>query len=117
MGICLITEDVVELAQFYDQVLQTVSDINPVHTDITTEGASFSIYSRTSAEQDMGLSFQQGPGQFTLVFNVDNVDAEYERLSRLNIPFLNRPTNYGWGARSMQFLDPVGNTISFASRV
>lgn len=116
LGICLITGDVVRLAEFYDEILQTASHINPVHTDIAADGAALSIYSREAAKEDMQLYLEQGAGNFTLMFLTDDLEREYERLLARNVKILNQPVTYPWGARSMQFADPDGNIISFAQR-
>lgn len=115
-GICLITNDVVTLAEFYDKILNTKSDINDIHTEIMIEGAFLAIYSRLDAKNVMELQFETGPGQATLQFGVDDVDEEYERLNKLNVEFLTKPTTYEWGSRSMQFKDIDGNIINFVSK-
>ena len=43
-GICLMTEDVRKLADFYKEILQTASDYDDeIHQEIFTKGASFAI--------------------------------------------------------------------------
>ena len=44
-GICLMTKDVKKLADFYKEILQTVSDDSDddIHQEIHTKGASFAI--------------------------------------------------------------------------
>lgn len=116
-GICLVTEDVVALTQFYDNVLQTKSEINDIHTQVLVEGALLQIYSKIAAKKDMELHFEKTSGGFTLQFGVEDVDAEYERLKKLNVEFVKTPTTYAWGNRSMQFKDLDGNIITFACRL
>lgn len=97
-GICLITEDVRKLTEFYQKVLQTQTDINDVHVEIMVEGGSIVIYSKYAAEKDMGFNFNQyhGTGMCKFTFAVDNVDNEYERLKSLNmnIEFITVPKTY-----------------------
>jgi len=116
-GICLITEDVRKLAEFYQKVLQTETELNDVHVVITTEGGGITIYSKSAAEKDMGFDFSKyhGTGMTKFSFGVENVDAEYERLKslNLNIEFVAVPTTYPWGARSMHFRDLDGNIVCF----
>ena len=118
-GICLITEDVRTLAEFYQKVLQTKTDINDVHVEITVEGGGITIYSKSAAEKDMGFNFNKyhGTGMSKFTFFVENVDAEYERLTSLNmnIEFVAVPTTYPWGTRSMHFRDLVGNIVCFVN--
>lgn len=118
-GICLITEDVPKLAEFYQKVLKTKVDINDIHVDIAVEGGGIVIYSKSAAENDMGFDFSKyhGTGMTKFSFMVEDVDAEYERLQSLemNIEFVATPTTYPWGARSMHFRDLDGNLICFVS--
>lgn len=116
-GICLITEDVAALTRFYEKVLQTKAEGDSLHADIRTDGAALSICARSVAEDDMGLSIQNGTGKFTMGFMVEDVDLEYERLVGLGIEIMKQPTTYPWGARSMQFVDPDGNILSLACRL
>ena len=116
-SICLITEDVQKLAEFYQKVLQTKTDINDIHVDIMLEGGGVTIYSKTAAEKDMGFNFNKyhGTGLTSFSFFVENVDVEYERLKSLdmNVEFVTVPTTYPWGARSMHFRDLDGNIVCF----
>ena len=58
-----------------------------------------------------------GYGSFTIGFNVQNVDAEYERLKSLDVEFVMLPTTHPWGWRSFFFRDPDRNIVSFACQV
>jgi catechol 2,3-dioxygenase-like lactoylglutathione lyase family enzyme len=52
-------------------------------------------------------SISDGP-RMLLTILVDDVDAEYERLQSLGVPFLNGPINQPWGRRTAAFADPGG---------
>jgi len=117
-GICLITENVRRLANFYEEVLQVkVDDINDTHVVITVGDGAITIYSKAAAINDMDFNFDKycGTGLCKFSFNVEDVDAEYERLKLLNIEidFVAKPTTYPWGSRAMHFRDPDGNIICF----
>jgi len=116
-GICLITENVLKLTEFYEKVLCVTSDKNDVHVDVVLDGGGLTLYSKSSAMEDMGFNFDEysGTGMCKITFFVEDVDAEYERLKSLNlgINFIAPPTTYPWGARSMHFRDPDGNIICF----
>jgi uncharacterized glyoxalase superfamily protein PhnB len=116
-GTCIITDKVAILSKFYDQILNTTSDINDIHTVIESEGASLIIYSRDAARTDMNLSFEKGPSQILLQFLVDDVDVCYEKLKHLDVQIINPPKTHPWGSRSMQFKDPDGNVVNFACSV
>lgn len=117
-GICLVTKDVSKLSDFYKIVLQAEADGDDTFTMITTQGAELSIYSEEGMEQMAPGSMQNsGRGKYTLEFEVEDVDKEYERLKITNIIFVKLPTTQPWGRRSVWFRDPDGNIINFFAKV
>ncbi len=115
--VSLITENVLALTKFYETVLQSKAEGNDIHSEIETNGAGLTIYSKNSANADMGFDISEkwGSGNIALGFNVDDVDLEYERLKSLHVEFITQPKTYPWGARSVHFRDPDGNIICFRS--
>lgn len=113
----LITEDVTALTRFYEDILQTKAEGDHIHATIETKGTGLAIYLKQAAESDMKFDFSNywGSGNFTLGFNVEDVDKEYERLKALDVEFITVPTTYPWGARAVHFRDPDGNIICFRS--
>ena len=114
-GICLITEDVGRLSRFYQQVLHTTAEGDDTHTEIHVNGASLFIYAKTAAMHDMKFDFStfSGSGNMTLMFRVDDVDQEYERIKGFDVDFITIPTKYPWGSRAVHFRDPDGNIVDF----
>ena len=113
-GICLITNNVPVLADFYTKVLGVKVDGDDVHVDLNTEGANISIFSAEGMERMAPLSTQgAGYGSFTIGFEVKDVDAEYDRLKTFDVDFIMLPTTHPWGCRSFWFKDPDGNIIDF----
>lgn len=49
-----------------------------------------------------------------LCTQVDNVDAEYERLTAKGVEFVQPPTDQYWGIRAAYFRDPEGNLWEMA---
>ena len=119
-SVCLITEDVQRLAEFYEKVLQVKTEINDIHVNVPWAEGGFVIYSKNAAENQMAFDFTEynGTGKTIISFFVDNADDEYERLKSLdmNIEFITAPTTYPWGSRSMHFRDLDGNIIGFISQ-
>ena len=114
VGICLITKDVPALADFYAKVLGVEAKGNDVHAELNTEGAGIAIFSVEGMENMAPRSMQgAGCGCFTTMFEVEDVDAEYERLKALGVEFVMPPTTHPWGARSLWFRDPDGNIVDF----
>ena len=113
-GICLITHNVPKLAGFYEKVLGVTGEGDAMHFALDTEGASIAIFSLEGMENMAPQSMQgAGHGNFTIGFEVKDVDAEYERLKPCVQEFVILPTTHPWGARSFWFRDPDGNIIDF----
>lgn len=117
-GICLITENVPALAKFYSQVLGIKAEDGDIHVELKTKGASIAIFSSKGMEAMAPGSMRgAGNGNVTMLFLVEDVDSEYERLKKAGVKFLMPPTTHPWGSRSFFFKDPDGNIISFACRL
>jgi lactoylglutathione lyase len=52
-----------------------------------------------------------------VLFLVDDVDAEAERLRGLGVEFLSGPVDRPWGHRTLHLLDPDGFVIELAQRI
>jgi catechol 2,3-dioxygenase-like lactoylglutathione lyase family enzyme len=114
VGICLITKNVPLLADFYSTVLSVDAEGDDTHVELNTEGAKISIFSVDGMESLAPQSMQgAGFGSFTIGFEIQNVDAEYERLKALGVEFVKLPMTHPWGATSFWFRDPDGNIVDF----
>lgn len=117
-GICIITENVSLLSGFYQKVLQATAEGNDTHVTIQTDGAGVAIFSKKGMEDMVvGSTKYTGNSSSVLMFEVKDVDAEYERLKTMNIEFIMLPTTYPWGSRALWFKDPDGNIVDFYSKV
>jgi catechol 2,3-dioxygenase-like lactoylglutathione lyase family enzyme len=114
VGICLITLNVPALVNFYTRVLGVKAEGDDIHAELKTEGANISIFSAAGMESMAPLSMRgAGYGSVTIAFEVNDVDAEYERLKALDVEFVKLPATHPWGNRSVWFRDPDGNIIDF----
>ena len=113
-GICLITKDVLRLTEFYKKVLGATAEGGDVHAEIFTEGAGIAIFSENEMENMAPQSMSgAGRGSITLMFEVEDVDGEFERIKALDVEFIMLPTSHPWGTRSFWFRDPDGNIVDF----
>ncbi len=113
-GICLITENVPRLRDFYSRILGVEAEGDDIHAELKTEGSSLAVFSAAGMESLAPCSMKgSGHGGFTLGIKVKDVDAEYERLKKIGVNFVKLPTTHPWGARSVWFRDPDGNIIDF----
>ncbi len=107
--VCLMTGDVVRLADFYKELLGIENGSNDnVHQFILSEETTLTIYND-------GVSRMSNPHNICIAFTVADVDAEYERLKLLGVTIVDPPIVRPWGAKNMSFLDPDQNLITFRS--
>ena len=113
-GLCLITHDVLRLSTFYRDLLQVELQGDQIHSELFTQGAGLYIFLETQMEQMAPGSLQgAGHGSFTIEFQVEDVDLEYERILKMGAPIVKPPTTYPWGRRAVWFRDPDGNIVNF----
>lgn len=107
--VCLETNDVIQLADFYRKILKIASDCrDEVHQFIITEGTTLSVYKNGGVKNNQNQNI-------SIAFTVDNVDEEYERLIKLGVHIIDAPKLQPWGAKNMHFCDPDGNHVYFRS--
>jgi catechol 2,3-dioxygenase-like lactoylglutathione lyase family enzyme len=112
-GTCLISVDVASLAAFYAGVLGAGVRGDDTFATVATPGANLSVYSAAGMEQMApGSMTGAGSGNFTLEFEVGDVDACHERVLAHGLPILKPPTTQPWGRRSVWLRDPDGNVVN-----
>jgi predicted enzyme related to lactoylglutathione lyase len=80
-GVCLITGDVLRLSGFYMDVLGVGGEGDHNHMDLKAHGTSLAIFSADGMEEMAPGSMQgAGYGSFTINFEVEDVDSEYEKI-------------------------------------
>jgi predicted enzyme related to lactoylglutathione lyase len=119
IGLSLITENVTLLVDFYEKVFLVHADGDSIHSTLSIKGLSLSIYSKQASISDMKFSYldNANAGYTTLMFLVENVDHEYEKLKTLKVDIITIPTEYPWGTKAFHFRDPDGNIIDFVQRI
>ena len=113
--VCFITNDVLRLRDFYEAVFGVEAEGDEIHSGISLDGLTFVFDHVDIADENPTFRYiEAGSANNVIVgFNVDDVDAEYQRLLPLGAKMLNEPTTHPWGARSFQFRDPDGNVLNF----
>jgi len=116
-SIRLITADIKRLVPFYEQV----TGMPAIHyTDDFAEVRMPSITLAIGSIRTMQLfgevAYASGNKSVIIEFRVNDVDAEYEKLSE-EIVVIQKPTTMPWGNRSLLFQDPDGNLINFFAPV
>lgn len=115
--ICLITTDVLRLCAFYERVFKDTAEGDAFHSTLVAGGVNltFDHVAPLQEYSAFGYVTANSGNNIIVSFNVDDVDAEYQRLLPLGVVMLNQPTTHPWGARSFQFKDPDGNILNFRS--
>ncbi len=107
--VCLLTGDVVRLADFYKKLLGVDNgSSDTVHQFILAEETALTVYNDGT----------ERPGNFhniQIAFTVEDVDAEFERVKAIGGKIAEPPTQRPWGAKNMSFFDPDGNLVTFRS--
>lgn len=115
--IVFITEDILKLINFYEQIFQIEIEKNEIHTQFEVSNVKITLYSQQAAKDDMGFDFSKfnGTGKTIISFNVKDIDNEIIRLKKINVEFVTEPKVYPWSAKAAHFRDPDGNIIGFRS--
>ena len=117
-GICIVTQDVARLREFYARVLGVDATGDDTFTALSTNGAALSLFTEEGMERMAPGSLKgAGRGSYTLEFEVNDVDEEYARLKSIGVAFVKPPTTQTWGRRSVWFRDPDGNIVNFYANV
>jgi predicted enzyme related to lactoylglutathione lyase len=120
----IVTDDVEGLAGFYAGLLGVPVALNEYYVEVQAGDASVGFSKPRFTEYRGNCAGQRGEGQgqppcrneIILDFLVDDVDAEYPRITALGVDWVTPPTTQPWGSRSMTFRDPAGHLVNVFSR-
>ena len=125
VGACLCAENMDAMVRFYRDILGFHArwDGRDFAEFETASGElSLFMYSRRAFAQALGERYAPPKG-INQTFEIAlwlpyfaDVDAEYERLSKLEIPFpTGAPRTYAFGIRNFYIADPEGNLLEIGS--
>ena len=105
--VCLLTNDVRKLADFYKKLLvvDNCSD-DDLHQYIISEETTLTVYNDGTVKNNQNQNI-------CLAFTVDDIENEYRKLQALGVRIIEPPTKRPWGAVNMSFYDPDNNVIYF----
>jgi len=118
----IVTDEVPRLAGFYARLLGAPVALNDYYVEVQAGPASVGFSRRRFTEyrdddgRDPAGAGRQRRDEVILDFLVDDVDAEYGRITALGVEWVMPPTTQPWGNRSMIFRDPAGNLVNVFSR-
>lgn len=104
----LYVEDVEGVADWYRETLDLEPEVETPH------------FVRVRDDRGVGVAIHQGdpldhPERVQLEFQVDDVDATYERLQDEGVEFVEPPQHNPAGFRFVTTTDPAGHAVEFRS--
>lgn len=116
--VCIITEDVKGLSDFYAKVLKIDPDFYGDYAELKTDVGTLALFDVDSYEKLAGDKAVPKSNRCAILeFNVEDVNAEFERIKETGAEIVKPLTTQPWGSRSFYFRDPDGNLVNFYSRV
>lgn len=107
--VSLLTNNVIALANFYKTLLQTENGSNDdIHQTIISEETMLTVYNDGSVKNNTNQNI-------CLAFTVDDINKEYDKLDKLGVDIIEKPTSRPWGAINMSFYDPDRNIVYLRS--
>lgn len=120
ISVRIITSDVQRLVRFYGEITDMpVTSYTEDFAELATPACTLAI-AGTRTLQLFGGDIARPADNHTAIieFRVDDVDAEFARLSDLlENALVQEPTTMPWGNRSLLFRDPDGNLVNFFTPV
>jgi predicted enzyme related to lactoylglutathione lyase len=104
-GACILTHNISLLVDFYKKIFMQEPEVDG-GVDYRFYDAQLIIF---KLDDEKALPTKN----VALIYAVDDVDYEYQRLLNMKINIDSPPTDKPWGVRSFTFNDPDGNTVSF----
>jgi uncharacterized glyoxalase superfamily protein PhnB len=114
----LVTTDVARLTQFYEVVSQSKAELlDSSYVQFQNEAVKglAIIAAETTRAYGEGVAEAGANRSVILDFEVENVDAEYERLRQIVSDWVMAPKVMPWGAKAIVFRDPDGNLVNVYS--
>jgi predicted enzyme related to lactoylglutathione lyase len=115
----VVTTDVEKAAAFYRDMLgfRERGRVQTPHSGtiifITLGGTELELFGGgTVAPKPEGRTV----GYIHIAFTVDDIDSDYERISKRGVEFSMKPTTVESGMRIACFADPDGNTLELMQR-
>jgi predicted enzyme related to lactoylglutathione lyase len=117
VSVRVISDDVARLTEFYEHATGLEAR-RPAEQFAELVGPSCTLAigsPRTMALFSPGAAVPESNRTAILEFLVEDVDAEYKRLTSLPVAaeIVQEPTTMPWGNRSLLFRDPDGNLVNF----
>ena len=117
-SVILYVEDLERAIAFYtDRLGLELKLRGDGYAEFLTEGTKFGMFERAKLPELIGRD-AVGPGpDGEVLFIVDDVDAEVDRLLSTGATVLSGPTERPWGHRTAHLADPDGHVVELAQEI
>ncbi|WP_207933224.1 VOC family protein [Actinomadura sp. GC306] len=113
----LYVRDLAASIAFYRDVLGLAFKFEDAgYAEFATETTRFALYEQRRADWLTNTRTTPGPAA-EVVFMVENVDTEAERLRALGAEILSGPADRPWGHRTLHVADPDGFIVELAQDI
>ncbi len=118
VSVRLIAQNMQQMVPFYEHLTGVRADwLAPVFAEIITPAGVIAIGSAETVSLFKAGSAEPASNRSVILeFRVEDVDAEFARLSGY-VEMVHDPKEMPWGNRTMQFRDPEGTLISLYTPV
>ena len=109
----LIAADIKTMVAFYEMATGLQAEwLAPVFAEIVTPAATLAIGAAETVALWKEGSAEPGANRTAYIeFQVENIDADYERLKD-KVPLVHELKTMPWGNKTFQFRDPEGTAVS-----
>ena len=109
----IIAGDIRQMVAFYEMITGVAAQWPaPVFAELVLPGATLAIGAVATVPLWQEGSAEPASNRSLFIeFQVDDIDAEYQRL-REQVPLVHDLKTMPWGNRTFQFRDPEGNAVS-----
>lgn len=109
----IIAADIKPMVAFYERITGVTAQwLAPVFAELVTPGAVLAIGAVETVALWQENSAEPGANRtIFLEFQVQDIDAEYARLSN-SVSLVHDLKTMPWGNKTFQFRDPEGNAVS-----
>ena len=116
--VILYVRDLNVSAAFYRDVVGLAFKLRDAeYAEFVTGETRFGLLERTRASDLINRELIDGGPAGEVLFLVEDVDAEAERLRGLGVEFISGPVDRPWGHRTLHLLDPDGFVVELAQKI
>jgi lactoylglutathione lyase len=116
--VILYVDDLASSISFYRDVLGLEFRFEESgYAEFSTGATKFGLMERSRLPDLIGREAPAGPPGGEVLFLVEDVDAEADRLRAAGARILTGPTDRPWGHRTLHLADPEGHVIELAQEI